>query len=971
MVALAAAGGGPRTEQPGAGRPRAASYDAAYFAMSPVSSPSRSRDDRPWEGFPGCAVDSSLVGSPAPGLQRAPSCGDGSSADRQRPCDVAAPTPSTPAASWSELHADQAMDIEAAPAPACVQEPSVHEAVPASMSAGSAVPAVPRGRVCAPVAAAADAGCVEATTGVWSAAWLRGGGGGCHDFEVVFDGCTVHVCGQRVREVRDALIWKLCLLDRVIVDLEDEVVACFFISGTRRMLGLSQKCRLEAQAILDMMQLADTGGDDGNAGEGAAESPSIVNEHPLFRKPKTPRSVGELVCDMLCRRVLPYLAPSPCDVFCIMALLEAIEQQLERLDQGIDARAQEVHQLQNISTRLRAELLPRLLSMPERYSTALLAILLPRVAGDIAVHQRRLLMWKRAALGRGAHTPSTMDLGPADSLMLSGSEAERGLLKEHEQLRLLTHARATIGDIVRRRQHTDALARRLVRDANLWESSDRLVPLPAAVAAESESAGERQRWRPSEEVTYMASEEQLCASQRARDLVFADKLFVLNVREVAKAVLRTLQRSERTSATEPLHRAPAASGADSPPVTVRGYSRSESSASIASSLSSAMDGVAGQLEHGDPLLWDTADDALPTAGVSDQLVRLFEAPQSPIGRSLDDLSRRVLRQCALLELGRSDRGDAPAVREKPGNGPGPGQCRSPLPWQPYATGSPPGVESAETVDLRHRMGSMVREVRAWIGSTVRQSIKTLPGLESPQAKMRIRPSVEHYLFRRLCPALMPLYEWINAARDAQLRHSVHAMRSVSLSQLGVRPECCPASLTAQRRDSVDCSSPAQEQPPRRSAVRLAASVSDGDLRRVSRASQANTGPYQSAVDVLQRLPDACCPLDKLQCILQALRETNACAMRLQRHRIRDAVADMKSCDRVGGQLESAGCEELLLLFVFVVLQTRIPSFFAQMHFISDYVDKSLLLGEHGYALVTLQMALGFIETSALANESQD
>ena len=55
--------------------------------------------------------------------------------------------------------------------------------------------------------------------------------------------------------------------------------------------------------------------------------------------------------------------------------------------------------------------------------------------------------------------------------------------------------------------------------------------------------------------------------------------------------------------------------------------------------------------------------------------------------------------------------------------------------------------------------------------------------------------------------------------------------------------------------------------------------------------------------------------------------------------------------------EEIAADELLPLFVFVLVRARVPSLYSQSRFVSDFLPKHYALGRHGYSLATLQAAL--------------
>ena len=102
------------------------------------------------------------------------------------------------------------------------------------------------------------------------------------------------------------------------------------------------------------------------------------------------------------------------------------------------------------------------------------------------------------------------------------------------------------------------------------------------------------------------------------------------------------------------------------------------------------------------------------------------------------------------------------------------------------------------------------------------------------------------------------------------------------------------------------------------------------------------GPYRRAVGALRELPPICTPLTKAEKVLRSL---NLLAL------------EVSAVLQTHGSSEEIAADELLPLFVFVLVRARVPSLYSQARIISDFLPKHYALGRHGYSLATLQAAL--------------
>lgn len=116
------------------------------------------------------------------------------------------------------------------------------------------------------------------------------------------------------------------------------------------------------------------------------------------------------------------------------------------------------------------------------------------------------------------------------------------------------------------------------------------------------------------------------------------------------------------------------------------------------------------------------------------------------------------------------------------------------------------------------------------------------------------------------------------------------------------------------------------------------------LPLVIRSSLCNTTP-----------PPLTPPVPPLPPPIQVLRTLNLLAL------------EVSSVLHAEASPEEIAADELLPLFVFVIVRARVAHLYTQARFVSDFIPKHYALGRHGYSLATLQAALQYLlETSWVA-----
>ncbi len=145
------------------------------------------------------------------------------------------------------------------------------------------------------------------------------------------------------------------------------------------------------------------------------------------------------------------------------------------------------------------------------------------------------------------------------------------------------------------------------------------------------------------------------------------------------------------------------------------------------------------------------------------------------------------------------------------------------------------------------------------------------------------------------------------------------------------------------------------------------SANGGHGNGVTSSSSSNgfIDPYQPAIDLFIRFNlESNVPLEKLYCLRDCITEITNCVNRYYASQKSDNGSEVNAMS-----LE-LGADDLLPLFSYVMVKAQ-PSFlFSKFNFVVDFVDQSLLLGELGYSLATLETAMTYMLSCDLATNQQ-
>jgi hypothetical protein len=116
--------------------------------------------------------------------------------------------------------------------------------------------------------------------------------------------------------------------------------------------------------------------------------------------------------------------------------------------------------------------------------------------------------------------------------------------------------------------------------------------------------------------------------------------------------------------------------------------------------------------------------------------------------------------------------------------------------------------------------------------------------------------------------------------------------------------------------------------------------------------ESNSDPYRAAVEKLIEFDTQnVLASDKLQNLVCCFREINLCVIRYW-----DQSSDPKPSNL------DLGADDLLPLFCYVLARAKPMNLHSKINYMSDFADDSLLLGELGYSLATLETAAHYITT---------
>jgi len=216
---------------------------------------------------------------------------------------------------------------------------------------------------------------------------------------------------------------------------------------------------------------------------------------------------------------------------------------------------------------------------------------------------------------------------------------------------------------------------------------------------------------------------------------------------------------------------------------------------------------------------------------------------------------------------------------------------------------------------KESFAAMVDDVHTFAAACASAFLETFPTLASVEAAgPLVRACLSTHVVTELYPSIWPLYLLRYNAEEELLYD-----KTCALIGRARRPDCCGL------RQRFTILYPGQEY------------------------------LFPEAVQLLQELPMQSSPVEKLRCLCDVLRNLCFSIEDFYRKNVFTTIA-------IGG-------EDLLSLFVYVVIVAREMGLFSQSKFLQDFVDGSTLLGSEGYALATLETAVNIIAAHVPAEEA--
>lgn len=100
-------------------------------------------------------------------------------------------------------------------------------------------------------------------------------------------------------------------------------------------------------------------------------------------------------------------------------------------------------------------------------------------------------------------------------------------------------------------------------------------------------------------------------------------------------------------------------------------------------------------------------------------------------------------------------------------------------------------------------------------------------------------------------------------------------------------------------------------------------------------------PYQPAIEQMKNIVDHCCPLRKLEALVQV-------AHLICEDQSRPATS------------KSVGADDLIPILCFVVIKTELPELISECHAMEQFLQEGYLMGEEGYCLTSMQTVFQYL-----------
>ena len=103
-------------------------------------------------------------------------------------------------------------------------------------------------------------------------------------------------------------------------------------------------------------------------------------------------------------------------------------------------------------------------------------------------------------------------------------------------------------------------------------------------------------------------------------------------------------------------------------------------------------------------------------------------------------------------------------------------------------------------------------------------------------------------------------------------------------------------------------------------------------------------PYQPAIDLLRTLTDTPTPLEKITVIQDTLQLISRCVKDYWKKRGRKEESSL-----------AVGADDMLPLFVYVLIQAQLPHAYSEKRMMENFVPERLMMGSAGYSMATYQV----------------
>lgn len=272
-----------------------------------------------------------------------------------------------------------------------------------------------------------------------------------------------------------------------------------------------------------------------------------------------------------------------------------------------------------------------------------------------------------------------------------------------------------------------------------------------------------------------------------------------------------------------------------------------------------------------------------------------------------------------------------------------------------AATAPSALESAV-----HSAQAGLKTLRAKLDAQLPDELKS-----DDAAYAEARSQLDSALHRSLFSSIWPLYLATHSKAIDTLAPRCHELRMLlpcDLVQLPPELWLLPDGNGIAEPSSSSATNAAA---PDDSSAQLSTAAALAELRTggAGGASDARL-PYASAIQLLHTISFYRTPFEKAKVLLEACEEVVKCATRafdLAKASARARAADDLASPEAGGAHSALCADNLLPLFIYVVVRSGVYSLPAELAYVQDFLGEGLAHGQLGYALVSLQCACHYAQ----------